>query len=157
MLPLHVECGVCLHGMTDRFFMIPDVVTTPQMLLLSVMDVDTFAILDLLFHYTLATLGLILLRQKLQLSLLSYAFLFFLFNFNGYIQAHYAVGHLSWGGYFLFPFYFLLIFWLFDHQPSWKWVAGMSGLSFYIILAGSQHHFTWLMLFLMFLALFQLK
>jgi hypothetical protein len=153
MLPLHVECGVCLHGMTDRFFMIPDVVTTPQMLLLSVMDVDTFAILDLLFHYTLATLGLILLRQKLQLSLLSYSFLFFLFNFNGYIQAHYAVGHLSWGGYFLFPFYFLLVFQLFDQQPpTWKWVASMAFLSFYMILAGSQHHFTWLMLFLVFLA-----
>jgi hypothetical protein len=153
MPPLHVDCDICLHEGNDRFFMVPDVITTPQMLLLAILDVDTFAILDLLLHYTLATISLILLRRKLQLSLISHAFLFFLFNFNGYIQAHYAVGHLSWAGYFLFPLYFLLIFQLFDSLPSWKWVAGMAFLSFYMILAGSQHHFTWLMLFLLILAL----
>jgi hypothetical protein len=153
MLPLHVNCASCLHGFTDRFFVLPDVVTTPQMLVMSIVDVDTFAVLDLLLHYTIATVGLIALRRQLQLSLISYSFMFFLFNFNGYIQSHYAVGHLSWAGYFLFPFFFLLILQLLDHQPSWRWVTGISFLSFYMILAGSQHHFTWLMLFLVFLAL----
>jgi hypothetical protein len=152
MLPLHVSCGECLLGVTDRFFVIPDVVVTPQMILLSFLDVDTFALFDLLLHYTTATVGLILLRQKLNLSLMSYSFLFFLFNFNGFVQANYAVGHLNWGGYFLFPFYFLLLFQIFDRQPSWKWVAQMAFLSLYMILAGSQHHYTWMMLFLLFLA-----
>lgn len=153
MLPLHVDCEYCLHTLTDRFLVLPDVITTPQMLVLSFVDVDTFALLDLLLHYTLATLSLLILRRKMNLSLIAYTFLFFLFNFNGYVQVHYAVGHMSWGAYFLFPFYFLLFFEILDKSPSWKWVTKISFLSLYIILAGSQHHFTWLMLFLIFFAL----
>lgn len=152
MLPLHVDCK-CLHGITDRFLTSPDVITTPQMLLLSVMDVDTFAVVDLFLHYTMASIGLMLLRRRLQLSLIPFSFLFVLFNLNGHIQAHYVMGHLNWGGYFIFPYFILMILQAFDQQPSWKWVAGWSFLSLYLVLAGSQHHFTWWMLFLLFLAL----
>jgi hypothetical protein len=53
----------------------------------------------------------------------------------------------------MFPLYFELIFQLLDGQQNWKWVAKLTVLSFYTILAGSQHHFTWMMLFAAFLAL----
>ncbi len=153
VLPLHIACEKCLHAITDRFLVLPDVVTTPQMLILSVISVERFIFLDLLFHYTIATLGLLYLRKKFKLSLIAYLFLFFLFNLNGYIQSHYVVGHITWTGYFLFPWFFILIFHFLEHGGSYRWVAGMAFLSLYLILAGSQHHFTWMMLFLAFLAL----
>lgn len=152
-LPMHIECEKCLHIVTDRYFVMPDVVTTPQMLILPLISAEKFIFLDLLLHYTIATLGLLYLRKKFKLSLIAYLFLFFLFNFNGYIQAHYMVGHVTWAGYFLFPWFFILIFHFLEQGGSYRWVAGMAFMSLYIILAGSQHHFTWMMLFLAFLAL----
>ena len=152
-LPLHIDCEKCLHSITDRFFVLPDVVTTPQMLMLSVLSAEKFIFFDLIFHYTIATAGLLYLRKKFNLSLIVYFFLFTLFNFNGYIQAHYIVGHVTWTGYFLFPWFFILVFHFVEHGGSYRWVAGMAFMSLYMILAGSQHHFTWMMLFLAFLAL----
>lgn len=153
VFPLHVNCEKCLHMVTDRFFVLPDVVTSPQMLLLPLIDVGKFIFLDVLLYYTVATAGLIYIRHKFELSLITYLFLFFLFNFNGYIQSHYAVGHITWSGYFLFPWFFILVFHFLERGASYLWVAGITFLSFYMILAGSQHHFTWMMLFLAFLAL----
>lgn len=152
-IPLHVNCADCLHGVTDRFFVLPDVVTTPQMLVLPKFNNSEFFLLDLLLNYTVATFGLLYIRYKFNLSLVAYAVLFFLFNFNGYIQAHYVVGHATWAGYFLFPWFFILIFHFLEHGGSFLWVAGMAFLSLYIVLAGSQHHFTWMMLFFVFLSL----
>jgi hypothetical protein len=153
VIPFHVSCEKCLHSFTDRFFILPDVVTTPQMLVLPGIDIGKFIFLDLLFHYTVATIGLLYIRNKFKLSLVAFLFLFILFNFNGYIQAHYVVGHITWTGYFLFPWFFILVFHFLERGASYLWVAWMAFMSLYVILAGSQHHFTWMMLFLVFLAL----
>ena len=151
--PLHVADKSSLHFVTDRFWGLPDVITTPQMLLMLFVDADTFAILDVLFFFTIATAGLIYFKQKFNLSLIAYTILFFLFNFNGYIQAHYSAGHASWGGYFLFPWVFILIFKFIEAPQGWRWVTGMAFLFFYMLLAGSEHHFLWLCIFLLALGL----
>lgn len=151
--PLHLANTSSLHNVTDRFWGLPDVITTPQMLLMLFVDADTFAILDVFIFYTIATAGLIYFKKKFNLSLLAYAILFFLFNFNGYIQSHYSAGHASWGGYFLFPWVFLLIFSFVEAPQGWRWVTGMAFLFFYMLLAGSEHHFLWLCIFLLALGL----
>lgn len=151
--PLHVADKSSLHFVTDRFWGLPDVITTPQMLVMLFVDADTFAILDVLFFFTIATAGLIYFKQKFNLSLVAYTILFFLFNFNGYIQAHYSAGHASWGGYFLFPWVFILIFKFIEAPQGWRWVTGMAFLFFYMLLAGSEHHFLWLCIFLLALGL----
>lgn len=153
MLPLHAECENCLHGVTDRFLVLPDVVTTPQMILLLFVSPTVFVLVDVLINYSLAVIGLILIKKRFRLSLFSYTFLFVLFHFNGHIQSHYAVGHATWAGYFLFPLFFELVFQLLDEGPNWQWVTKITILLFYSVLAGSQHHFTWMMLFMAFLAL----
>jgi len=153
LLPLHAECETCLHGVTDRFFVLPDVITSPQMILLLFVSPPVFVFFDVLLHYSIATIGLLLLRKRFHISLISYTFLFLTFQFNGYIQSHYAVGHATWTGYFLFPLFFELIFELLYDKPSWAWVAKFAFLSFYSTLVGSQHHFTWMMLFMATLAL----
>lgn len=138
---------------TDRFFAIPDVITTPQTLLLMRLTISQFVFVDLLVNFTLGTLGLLWFRRKYGLSLMSFGILFLLFNFNGYIQSHYAVGHITWAGYFLFPFFIALVIQLIEERPDWNWVARLSLLLFYMLLAGSQHHFTWALIFLGVLAL----
>ncbi len=157
-IPLHMSYGKItgqvppLHG-TDRYFSVPDVITTPQSLLLLGLTINQFVLLDLLLHFTLATLGLLWFRHKYGLSLFSFAILFLLFNFNGYIQSHYAVGHITWMGYFLFPFFIALVIQGVEEQPGWIWVAKISFLLLYMLLVGSQHHFTWALIFLGVLAL----
>src|SRR5688572_22105690 len=63
-LPLHVTKTGFLHELTDRFFTLPDVITTPQQILLLWIDIDTFAIFDLLIQFTIGTIGLYLFKQK---------------------------------------------------------------------------------------------
>lgn len=153
VLPLHVNDTSMLHHLTDRFLTLPDIITTPQMVLLWFMDADTFLLTDLLLHYSIATLGLFFFKRKFNWSIFTFVVLFFLFNFNGYIIAHYLVGHATWAGYFLFPWFFLFVFEFVESQPNWRWVTKVAFLCFYMVLAGSQHHFTWLLLFLGFLGL----
>lgn len=146
-LPFHIIDTASLMDVSDRFFVLPDVITTPQMLLLLVVNINTFVIIDVLIHYTIGMLGLLWLRKQKGLALFPFTILFLLFNFNGYILGHYSVGHFTWGGYFLFPIVFVLIFEFLAHEVGWRWVTVFSLVLFYIIMAGGQHHFVWLLLF----------
>ena len=147
-LPLHVTRVNFLHFVTDRFFTMPDVITTPQQIVLYWIDIDTFAIFDLLIEFTIGAIGLYLFKRKYDISLFAFSIMYFLFSFNGYIQSHYSVGHITWGGYFLFPLLILFVTDFLDGQQNWLWVAKVAFLLFYMVLIGSQHHFVWSLIFL---------
>jgi hypothetical protein len=147
-LPFHIIDRASLMDVSDRFFVLPDVITTPQMVLLLFVNLSTFVIIDVLLHYTIGVLGLLWLRKRRGLALFPFTILFLLFNFNGYILGHYSVGHFTWGAYFLFPIFFELIFEFLEREVGWRWVTIFSLVLFYMILAGGQHHFVWLLLFL---------
>jgi hypothetical protein len=81
-----------------------------------------------------------------------------LFNFNGYITGHLAVGHSIFTAYFLLPYFLLLVFDLLEHeQMSWKWVLGFSILELAVLLQGFFHLYLWCLMFLALLALFNLR
>lgn len=145
--PLHARKSI-LHFVTDRFFTMPDVITAPQQIALYWMHVDTFAVFDLLVEFTIGTIGLYLFKRKYGISLFAFSVMYFLVSFNGYVQSHYSVGHITWGGYFLFPLLILLVTDYIDGQQSWLWVAKVGLLMFYMVLVGSQHHFVWSLIFL---------
>jgi hypothetical protein len=153
-LPLHMKYEEFegqespLRRLTDRFLTMPDVLATPQTLLLMRFGITVFVFFDLLIQFTLGTLGLLWFRQKYNLSLLAFAILFLLFQFNGYIQSHYAVGHITWAGYFLFPLFIALLIQFTEGEQNWTWVAKVACLLFYMVLAGSEHHFIWILIFL---------
>ncbi|HEU0296431.1 MAG TPA: hypothetical protein VFR47_27090 [Anaerolineales bacterium] len=147
-LPLHVTRVNFLHFITDRFFTMPDVITTPQQIVLYWIDIDTFAIFDLLIEFTIGAIGLYLFKQKYGISLFAFSIMYFLVCFNGYVQSHYSVGHVTWGGYFLFPLLVLFVTDFIDEQQNWLWVAKIAFLMFYMVLVGSQHHFVWSLIFL---------
>jgi hypothetical protein len=146
--PLHMADPAALHDVTDRFLALPDVITTPQSLLLLVMPVPAFVLLDVLLSYSAGFVGLLLLRRYFDWSLATLTGVFLLVLFNGHILAHYSVGHFTWGAYFLFPFVVLRLCRFLDGDASWRSVAIFAALMFYMVLAGGQHHVTWILLLL---------
>jgi hypothetical protein len=146
--PLHMAYSHSLHSVTDRFLTLPDVITTPQSVLLPWLGIQRFILFDVLLHYSAAVAGLLALRRRLAWSLFTYTTVSVLFLFNGHIVSHYSVGHFTWAAYFLFPWFVLLCFDLLDGAQGWRWVARVAFLLFYMVLAGGQHHFTWTLLLL---------
>jgi len=152
--PLHMAGTASLHGVTDRFLTLPDVITTPQMLLLVVMPVPAFVVVDTLIEFTIGFVGVWLLRRYVGWSLYAWTFVTWLMLLNGHILAHYTVGHVTWGAYFAFPFVWLLLFRFLDGDASWRLIAAFAGVMGYMVIAGGQHHMTWVMLFVGIMALF---
>ena len=146
--PLHMAGTAALHGVTDRFLTLPDVITTPQTLLLLVMPLPTFVVVDVLIFFSAGFAGLLMLRRHFNWSLAAFSAVFLLFLFNGHILAHYSVGHFTWGPYFLFPFIALLLFRFFDGDDSWRAVGWFATVMCVMVLAGGQHHMTWVLLLL---------
>ena len=146
--PLHMADPASLHDVTDRFLALPDVITTPQTLLLLVIPVPAFVLVDVLLTYSAGFVGLLVLRRHFDWSLATLGGVFLLVLFNGHILAHYSVGHFTWGAYFLFPWVALLLCRFLDGDASWRSAALFAALIFYMVLAGGQHHVTWIFLLL---------
>jgi hypothetical protein len=142
---------------TSRFLGIPETSLFPHVLLLPAMTLPGFALFETLFFYTLGFLGCLLLMRRFRLSLVPFAALFLLFNFNGYITAHLAIGHVMWNAYFLLPFFMLLIFELVSEQATIRTALMLALVLFGIVLQGGFHIYTWCLLFLLFLAAFNLS
>src|SRR5262245_20762907 len=81
---------------TRKFLAIPEVVWSPQVLLLGVLDVETYVAAQTVLLYTAGFIGCLWLRRRYSLSALPFTLLFLLFNFNGHVTAHLAVGHSMW-------------------------------------------------------------
>lgn len=143
-------------GRETKFLGVPETVLSPQIFLLIFTGLGKFVLINTWFMYTLGFVGCLLIRKRFQLSLLPFIFLFLLFNFNGHITAHLAVGNSMWLGYFLLPFFFLLILELAQCQGPPRLIISvpLSLVLFDIILQGSFHFFVWCVLFLAFFAVF---
>ena len=134
---------------------IPDAFLSPQFFLLRFLDIGQFVFFQIILFYALGFIGLLWLRHKLQWSIFPFTMVFILFNFNGHILAHISMGHLTWMGYFLFPWFVILVLNLFEGKTNWKWVTGMASLLFITLLQGSYHQYVWMLIFLGFLAIFK--
>ena len=147
-LPLHISSAAAMHDFTTRYLSVPDTIFSPQLVLLRWNEIGPFDLRNVLLLYTLGFVGLLFLASRFRLSVISFAVLFLLFNFNGHVVAHYSVGHDSWGGYFLFPWFAWLVFRLLDGEHTWTWTLGMAVLMFVIWLQGSYHQYIYLLIFL---------
>ena len=139
-----------------KFLGNPRTVLSPQIVLLPLVGLGNFVLFNTWIMYSLGFVGCLLLRKRFQLSLLSFIFLFLLFNFNGHITAHLSVGHTMWLGYFLLPFFFLIILDLAQHQgpPRLRVSLPLSLILFGIVLQGSIHFYIWCLLFLAIFGIF---
>jgi hypothetical protein len=129
---------------------------SPQILLLYFLNPATYVLVNVWIFYSLGFAGLLLIRHRYHLSIVSFLSMFLLFNLNGHIVAHMGAGHFEWVGYFLLPFYVLLILKMVEGEKTgWKWLLSMSLLMLAITLQGAAHLFIYCMSFLLLLALFQ--
>lgn len=158
MIPLHTSNTTALRGVTDRYFSIADTPFSPQIFLLRFLPISRYIFTDVILFYTIGFLGLVLLARKYRLSPLSFLLLFLLFNFNGHVTGHFAVGHSIWTAYFLIPFFIYLALQLVEReQAGWRWQLGMAVLLVVILLQGYFHLYLWCLIFLALLALFNLR
>jgi len=157
-LPLHAANLTALRGVTDRYFAIPDTPFSPEVILLRFIGIGEFLFIDTLIWYAAGFMGLVLFGHKYRLSPLALLLFFLLFNFNGIITGHLAVGHSIYTAYFLIPYFILLVFDLLEReQVGWKWVLGFSILELLILLQGFFHLYLWCLMFLALLAVFNLR
>jgi hypothetical protein len=148
-LPYHIAGR--MQG-TDRFLAIPEVNLSPQILLLPYLSTGQFLVVNVALLYTAGFAGCLLLRRALRLSTASFAVFFLLFNFNGHITSHLAVGHSMWAGYFLLPYFLLALRGLLRTGPPLLPAAGMALVLAAVLLQGTFHLFVWCLLFLAVLA-----
>ncbi len=148
-LPLHMAGPGPLRMITDRYLALPDTILAPQMILLSFLEIGPFVFVDTVLFFAAGVLGIYWLCRKYQLSLFTFTWVTVLFSFNGYIITHLAVGHITWLGYFLFPWVFAMVFYASENVPGWRWTAGMSFLFLFMWLQGSYHQYGWVLLFLL--------
>ena len=154
-LPLHIASPLIT---TDRYLARPDTLFSPQALLLGFFEPGRFMLVNVLVMYSVGFLGLLLIRRRYALSPVAFAAMFLLFNFNGHITAHLAVGHAEWVGYFLLPFFIYLVLNVVNEgRPSWKWTLGVALTLFLIFLQGAFHFFLWSLIFLFALGLLYSK
>jgi len=166
-LPLHMPDSSALRGLTDRYLAIPDLLLSPQVILMRFLQVGPFILVNTLLLYTLGVLALLWLRRRFALSLFTYSVLFFLFNFNGHILGHLSIGHANWAGYFLFPWLVVQTFRLLDGRKDlqfdrsrhafWGWAAQTALLLFALFLQGAFHQYVWWLIFFGLLALVSWK
>lgn len=94
---------------TDRFLANPETLLSPQLILLPFVSHGQFIVTNTLLFYAISFVGCLLLRRRYRLSVLPFTLLYLLYNFNGHITAHLAIGHTQWTGYFLLPFFALYL------------------------------------------------
>ncbi len=129
---------------------------SPQILLLYFLNPATYVLVNVWILYSLGFVGLLLIRARYKLSFISFLAVFLLFNLNGHIVAHLGVGHFEWVGYFLLPFYVLLVMKMVEGEKTgWTWLLSMSLVLLAIVLQGAAHFFIYCITFLLLLALFQ--
>jgi hypothetical protein len=146
--PLHMTGTASLHKVTDRFLALPDVITSPQTLLLLVLPVTTFILVDVWLQFTLGFVGIVMLRRHFTWSLAALAAVYLLFLFNGHILSHYSVGHFTWGAYFMLPWVAWFVFRFLDGDTSMRLLAWLAVTMCYMVLAGGHHHMSWVVLLL---------
>ncbi len=147
-IPLHTNPN---PNAPERFLSIPETVLSPQILSLWFLEPGQFVLLNALLLYSIGFFGLWLIKKRYMLSPITFGVLFLLFSFNGHIVSHVSVGHSMWFGYYLLPFFMLLLFRLFDHDYDHKWPFVMGLILFGITLQGSVHFYIWCVMLLLIL------
>lgn len=139
--------SLLMHG-NDRLLGSPQVPLAPDILLLAAMPIRIFVPAAGLLWYTVGFAGSLALRRQFRLGLAPFAVWWLLFNANGHLISHLAVGHIEWFAVFLLPFFLAALLRLADRErPPAR--AGLA-LGFWLglfTLPGAFHLFIWCMLF----------
>lgn len=140
---------------TNQFLAIPETDLSPTVLLLGFLDIKEVFLVQMIVVYSLGFLGCLWLKIKYKWSLVSFVIFFLLFNFNGHITSHLAIGHWVWISYFLLPFFVGWVLSLVEGDTLGSRPGKLALVLFGILLFGGLHPFVWCLLFLLLLVLFE--
>jgi hypothetical protein len=140
---------------TNQFLAIPATDLFPTVFLLNYMSVEEFFLTQCLILYSLGYLGSLWLKKKFQWSLFAFIIFFLIFNLNGHIVSHLAIGHWLWISYFLFPFFIVWVLRLAEGDVSLRHGTRLAWVLFGMLLLGGIHPFVWCLLFLGILCLYR--
>lgn len=127
---------------TDKFLGLPETNLSPQILLLPHVDVGRFLWWNALLLYSIGFVGCLLIRSRYGLGVAPFAMLWLLFNFNGFITSHLAVGHSMWFGYFFLSFAVLYVLEIVE-EASLIAALKLALVLFAMMLQGSLHLVVW--------------
>lgn len=159
VIPLQVSTPA-FQG-TRNFMGIPEVTLTPDIVVLPWLDPAGFAMAHTIIMYSLGFFGSLMLARRLNASIIAFTLFFLLFNFNGFITSHLAIGHFQWTGYFLLPFCFMLLLRFTRHRENRISLAtldmpgalAMGLLLGFMLLNGSFHIAAWCSMFMLFMVI----
>lgn len=143
------------HLGTNQFLGILETDLSPTVLLLSFLSIEDYILAQMTVMYSLGFLGCLWLKNKYRWSLISFAIFFLIFNFNGHITSHLAIGHWAWISYFLFPFFIGWVLSLVEGDAMNSRPSRLAWVLFGILLLGGVHPFVWCLMFLILLCLCQ--
>ncbi len=103
VIPWHTQVSILE---TQRFLANPEIVLSPQIVLLRWMSVGKFVVVNTALCWAIGYAGCLLIKRRHRLSIASFTMLILLWGFNGHIVSHLAVGHSMWNGYFFFRSFF---------------------------------------------------
>jgi len=106
-----------------------------------------------MLFYSAGFFGSLLISRKQKSSFIAFLLFWLVFNFNGYLTAHLAVGHFTWTGYFLLPFFFIILSrFVTDSQNAFSVditsALAMAMLLGLLFLNGSFHIAVWCSMFM---------
>lgn len=140
------------HG-TQNFLANPEIILTPDILLLRWLPNSIFITIHVLILYSVGFYGSFLVAKQLNASFLAFLVFWLVFNFNGFLTSHLAVGHFPWTGYFLLPFFFIFLFMFVTNSQRTNSVSPtpelcMALLFGVLFLNGSFHIVIWCSMFM---------
>ena len=144
-IPYHVPNYPKMHTVgKDRFLGSVPYTISPQALLLFFVNSQIFTIINLLLMFSIGFYGCIIIKRRYNLGLLSFAFLFLIFNFNGYWVEKVSAYGPGYMGYFLLPFvlYILMQISNLDYSnknEQHKWGVWLGLCTATILFQGSFH------------------
>lgn len=133
---------------SNRFLGLPETPLSPQYLLTLLFSDPVFNVVNLVVLYSCCFAGLVALRREYRLSPLPFAFLFLVYNFNGYLVSRAGVGHFMWFGYFFMPFAHLFLLRLIREPEGERHGIALAWMLALMLLQGSFHLFVWWAMFL---------
>jgi hypothetical protein len=130
---------------TERFIGDPDPAWNPLLAFADRVTPAEFALINTLLFYSIGFVGLLALRRRYRLATVTFTLLFLLYNFNGFITSHMAIGHFTWVGYFFYPYLILFLLEMIERDDRASLRAGLkTGLTLALMaLFGSFHMVIW--------------
>jgi len=130
----------------SKYFAMPFLNVSPQVLLLGFVSIETFITIQILIAMTVSFWSILKWQKTVGLSLFATCLVILLWILNGALVARMGVGHIQLTGYFFIPLYLLVVKNFFERMEPGvsihekvKWTLILALVLFVVLIQGSVH------------------